>query len=79
MEKLSQEHLRAGLQAQLQRDGKMPPVLDGPRLEHFQAEETSRAIMAELRRAQIMGFLKINISLDLKDAYDLAQFLATAR
>lgn len=74
-----QELIRSGLQKYLAQNRGMPPVIDGPRLEHFQAEETSRAIMSELRRAQIMGYTKINLTLDLKDAHDLAQFLANAR
>lgn len=57
----------------------MPPLLDGPFLERFKAEETSKAILSEVNRAHVMGWTKIQISLDLKDAYDLAQFLANAR
>lgn len=59
----------------MRRRGGLPPMLDGPRLERFNAKQLAAAIKAEIARAHVMGWTKIQISMDLPDAFALARKL----
>jgi hypothetical protein len=50
-------------------------VIDGPRLEGFTPDGLARALELEIARSRTEGWPKINISLDLEDAWALMKFL----
>lgn len=53
----------------------LPPTLDGPRLERFDAGQLSKALKQEIARAHAKGQTKIVVTMDLMDALRLAYYL----
>jgi hypothetical protein len=50
-------------------------VIDGPRLERFTPDGLAHALELEIARSRAEGWPKIDISLDLEDAWALMKFL----
>lgn len=65
---------KGGLVSHLQQYG-LPPMVDGPRVEHFNREELASAIEYELARATVRGQKKIVLTMDLHDAHLLSLVL----
>ena len=51
------------------------PIIDGPSLEKFSARALADALDQELARALDIGWTKISIHMDLRDARSLSLFL----
>lgn len=76
--KTQAEH-KAALERQLIRDkGNIPPMPDGPRLDHFSANELAAAIEWEVSRTGSLGGTRIRLDMDLNDAQQLASYLRRA-
>ena len=51
------------------------PIIDGPSLEKFSARALADALDQEIARALDVGWTKISIHMDLRDARSLSLFL----
>jgi len=76
---LTQLEHKARLQEQLRRDGgKIAPVPDGPRLDHFSALELAQGIEQEVARVGNAPGRKIVLHMDTENAMRLAAYLRRA-
>jgi hypothetical protein len=76
---LTQQEHKARLEGQLRRDGgKIAPVPDGPRLEHFSALELAQGVEQEVARVGNAPGHKIVLHMDVENALRLASYLRRA-
>lgn len=50
-------------------------IIDGPRLEAFDAKQLAQALKDEVQRAKQTGWSKVSLHMDLEDALALAKHL----
>jgi hypothetical protein len=70
-----QDRRKAALEAYIELHGLPPTVTEGSRVEHFNPLQLASGIEYEVARATIEGLGKIQLRMDLRDAFLLAQHL----
>lgn len=80
MKTLTHDQMKAGLLAQMKRDGgKIPDAPDGPSMDYFNAQELAAAIEHEVNRLDAAGGArKVRLDMDADNAMRLASYLRRA-